>query len=120
MKPLPPPDPREEKLPRWVRAVLQDLRHRHAHLTSEVTALRGEYTVTHADADTFIDGGLGEDIPLGRHTGIRFRLREDSRFNDSVRVRVLEDGGLHIMADRPIHILPAASNTCDVRMEPLT
>lgn len=115
--PLLHPDVREEKLPAWVKTTLSRLRATVRDRDRELAFVNAHHARHFPDADTFIDGGLGEDIPLGREVNIRFRVRPGGRaFNDSIRVRI-RDGALYVMGDRPITIAPQASNTCELRTE---
>lgn len=101
-------DPREERLAKWARDLIDDLRRKVEDAEREAEEAR---LATRPDeTDTVIQPY--DDIPIGLPKGerVRFRLGPPGDLRHYLEVRVADDFTVEVMAGASLRVYPRASN----------
>ncbi|AVO22304.1 hypothetical protein PBI_NESBITT_47 [Streptomyces phage Nesbitt] len=116
------PDPREERLPRWVRVTLGALRRESEHLRNEIAGLEralaeAKGSVPHTD--TYIVDYIRGNTPLPEGSRIGYHLRppEEARGRCRILCYVDETGWLYVSGDTSLRVQPQTSNSLKIRLE---
>lgn len=112
-------DPREERLPKWARGELADLRRKLREAKATIRELREDIP----DSDTFVEGrvyGEDPDRPLPRGARLTFRVGSPTRFGGAIRAYVARDPHapprLYVNGDRALRIDPQSGNALYVSL----
>jgi hypothetical protein len=103
------PDPREAKLPVWVREQLQSYRKTITDLHQAVTVLQGQ----NAGSNVVLVGKYKmPDTPLPKNSSIAFK-------SNWGRIQVFHDlkGRVHIQGDNTILVRPGGGNNLTIELE---
>ncbi|AUG87120.1 hypothetical protein HOS57_gp49 [Streptomyces phage AbbeyMikolon] len=116
------PDPREERLPRWARAILGSLRRELQGLQGEVKSLERALAEAKGgvpNTDTYlVDYVRGNTpLPMGSRIGFEPRPEEETRGRRRIMCYVDETGWLYIHGDASLRVQPQTSNALKIRLE---
>jgi hypothetical protein len=110
------PDPREDRLPAWVRQQFATLRRRTEDAEQERADAR--LATDPAESDTVLDAYADIPIGLGKEAIVRFRLGDEERM-EWIDAKVSHDahGGtyLRLMSGENLQIEPCSSNRVHLR-----
>lgn len=104
------PDPREEKLPMWVRTSLLALRNNVRDLEQVAAAVKGVHEGSNVRMLSLT--GITDNIPLPKDSMIKF----DNKWG-GITVHHTKDGGLRIQGDNTLILHMNAGNSLTVELE---
>lgn len=109
-------DPREERLPKWVRDELRSLRRELVTTQRKLEEAHGNIP----DTDTYLlDYGSLTNWPLPRGARVAFHLTPPvvgRKVRQAIQVYAA-DGALHVQGDTSLVVYPRASNTFNIELE---
>lgn len=104
-------DPREDKLPKWARDVLRELRRENRRLRGHLEANNSRY-----DGRVKQGGVMGGDpVFFDSKVPVRFVVGEEH--DQWVDVSISDKGKVDIRAGYPFYFRPEASNVISVKIE---
>ena len=111
------PDPREEKLPRWARDLLDNMRHRVARAEADADAALLATSPDESSTVLYRDGD--SDVGLGDDPTVQFRLGGKHRQHIQCRIERTPSWGtcVYLSGGDSIRFRPVSSNAIRIYVE---